>query len=131
MSRPQQNEDLYADIDTDSTDDDSDSIFDANDLEHRVSNESDPDTEGEDFFSEDDNDVLPPEHYLAIGDNLDVARLRQEQFDPKTKDQVRRVKDHCNEYENTPPFVITDPYTAFFLVGIVLMSIHLTVSMKI
>jgi hypothetical protein len=83
----------------DSTTDDADSLFDESGLKDSVFDESDPDTEDDASIS--DDDVLPPlEHYLEIGENLNVGRLQQERYSPETQKQLDRVKEHCIQYEN-------------------------------
>jgi hypothetical protein len=104
MFQPQQDEsllmDLLVDAMADSTTDDTDSLFDESGLEDSVFTESDPDTEDDASLSADDDVLPPPEHYLEIGENLDVGRLRQERYSPKTQKQLDRVKEHCIQYEN-------------------------------
>jgi hypothetical protein len=102
MTRPRQNEDfLPTDDETDgTTDDEIDSLFDesddgtndTNDTEI-LSDESDSDTDGEAWLS-DDEEQRPPEYYLAEVSNLDVKRLRQRQYSPKTQERLDWVKDH-------------------------------------
>jgi hypothetical protein len=45
------------------------------------------DTDNELCLSEDE-EQRPPEYYLAESENLDVQRLRQRQYSPKTQDQL-------------------------------------------
>jgi hypothetical protein len=84
MTRPRQNEDfLSTDDETDgTTDDEIDSLFDeiddgADDTSDTgiLSDESDGDTDGEAWLS-DDEEQRPLEYYLAEASNLDVKRLR-------------------------------------------------------
>ena len=96
MFQPQQDKnlpvDLLVDAEADSETDDADSVFDESDLGDSVFDESDPDT--------DDDGVLPPEHYLEIGENLNVGRLRKDRYSRNTKKQLDRVKEHCIQYKN-------------------------------
>ncbi|KAH6704302.1 hypothetical protein BKA61DRAFT_636094 [Leptodontidium sp. MPI-SDFR-AT-0119] len=54
--------------------------------------------------SNDDDDLFddevrhPPEHYRANAANLDVQRLRQKRYSPKTQAQLDRVKEHHEQY---------------------------------
>jgi len=87
----------------DTTDDGIDSPFDesddgtddTNDIE-TLSNESDGDSDidGEAWLS-DDEEQRPPEYYLIGALNLDVTRLRQRRYSPKTQERLDWVKEHC------------------------------------
>jgi hypothetical protein len=75
---------------TDSTTDDgTDSLFE----------ESDDSTDDEEWLF-DDEERHPPEHYLNAAANLDVARLRQKRYSPRTQERLDWVKEHCVQYEN-------------------------------
>jgi hypothetical protein len=72
----------YSDDETDSSSDcDLDSLLDG----------IDDDTDDEAWLFEDEVQH-PPEHYLAEAENLDVHRLRQRRYSPKTQVQLDRVK---------------------------------------
>lgn len=92
------------------TDEDVDSISDS-DLGSRFESSDDEvdarsDTDSEDSLQRighniDDDDELfegevrhPPSHYLTAAANLDVARLRQKRYSPRTQVQLDRVKQH-------------------------------------
>ena len=46
-----------------------------------------------------DSDVRhPPEYYIAASANLDVGRLRQKRYSPKTQDRLDWVLEHCDKY---------------------------------
>jgi hypothetical protein len=102
MTRSRQNEDfLPTDDETDGTkDNEIDGLFDesgdgtddTSDTEI-LSNKSDGDTDGEAWLS-DDEEQRPLEYYLAEASNLDVKRLRQRRYSPKTQDRLDWVKDH-------------------------------------
>ena len=51
----------------------------------------DDDTDDESWLF-DDEVKHPPEHYLAEAEELDVQRLRQRRYSPKTQVQLDRVK---------------------------------------
>jgi hypothetical protein len=85
------------------TDDETDSLFDETDGEtddtddtEILSNESDSDTDDEAWLS-DDEGPQPPEYYLAEAASLDVKRLRQRRYSPKTQERLDWVKDHWYE----------------------------------
>jgi len=80
--------------DTDSFfDDEADSGTDT-DLDSLLAEENSDD--GNDLY---DNEVrYPPEHYRAKAANLDVQRLRQRRYSPKTQAQLDRVKEHDEQY---------------------------------
>jgi len=54
--------------------------------------------------SNNDNDLLdsevqlPPEYYRAKAANLDVGRLRQKRYSPKTQDRLDWVKYHHDQF---------------------------------
>lgn len=105
MTRSRQNEDfLPTDDETNgTTDDEIDSLFDksddgtddTNDTEI-LSNKSDGDTDGEAWLS-DNEERRPLEYYLAEASNLDVKRLRQRRYSPKTQERLDWVKDHWHQ----------------------------------
>ena len=102
MTWARQNEDfLPIDDKTDgTTDDETDSLFDESDDDAAdtddteiLSNESDSDTDDEAWLS-DDEGPRPPEYYLAEAAGLDVKRLRQRRYSPKTQERLDWVRDH-------------------------------------
>ncbi len=95
---------LSADDETDgTTDDELESLFDESDESDEsdddtndtdiLTNESDGDTDSDAWLS-DDEDQRPPEYYLAEASNLDVKRLRQRRYSPKTQERLDWVKGH-------------------------------------
>ena len=66
---------------------DSSSVFDLDSLFDGI----DDDTDDESWLF-DDEVQHPPEHYLAEAEELDVQRLRQRRYSPKTQVQLDRVK---------------------------------------
>jgi len=74
-----------------------DSLFDENDdndtddteIQSDMLDESDTDDD-----LSDDEGQHPPEYYLAEAANLDVKRLRQRRYSPKTQDRLDWVKDY-------------------------------------
>ena len=101
MTWSRQNEDFPSiDDKTDgTTDDETDSLFDESDDDadtddtEILSNESDSDTDEEAWLS-DDEGPRPPEYYLAEAAGLNVKRLRQRRYSPKTQERLDWVKDH-------------------------------------
>jgi hypothetical protein len=96
MTRSRQNEDfLPTDDETDSTTDgEIDSLFDKSDIgtddtndTEILSDESDGDTDGEAWLSGNE-EQRPPEYYLAEASNLDLKRLRQRRYSPKTQERL-------------------------------------------
>lgn len=89
--------DSTSDSDTDSLFDHSDSEASDTDLEsllEEVNNNTDDDDD--DLF---DGEVRhPPEYYIAKSDNLDVKRLRQKRYSPKTQERLDWVKEHHDRY---------------------------------
>ena len=57
------------DLDSDDSDDDGDSLF-------------------------DDEEQHPPEYYLAEADSLDVSKLRQQRYSPKTRQKLEETRDY-------------------------------------
>jgi hypothetical protein len=108
MHQPRDEEDyLRIDDDSDSTSDsDTDSLFDDNDDETDTASETDLHSSPEqaDSNTDVDDDLLegevrhPPEYYLAAAANLDVGRLRQKRYSPKTQERLDWVKDHHDQY---------------------------------
>jgi hypothetical protein len=78
----------------DSSDDKADTASDT-DLEsllEEVDNNTDDDDDDDDLF---DNEVRhSPEYYIAVSANLDIGRLRQKHFSPKTQRHLDWIKDH-------------------------------------
>jgi hypothetical protein len=64
------------------------------DLDSFVTGDSDDD---DDLY--DDEVRHPPDHYRANAATLDVQRLRQRRYSPKTQAQLDRVKEHHEQYE--------------------------------
>jgi hypothetical protein len=95
---------LSADDESDgTTDNESDSLFDEGDDDTSdtdnieiLSNESDSNTDDEAYLS-DDKGPQPPEYYLAEAASLDVKRLRQRRYSPKTQERLDWVKDHWHK----------------------------------
>jgi hypothetical protein len=95
---------LSADDESDSTtDNESDSLFDESDDDisdtdnsEILSNESDSNTDDKVYLS-DDEGPQPPEYYLAEAASLDVKRLRQRRYSPKTQERLDWVKDHWHK----------------------------------
>ena len=89
------------------TDSDLDSLFDGSDDEADAASDTDLESllEEVDSNTDDDDDLFddevryPPEYYLAASANLDVGRLRQKRYSPKTQDRLDWVKDHHERYE--------------------------------
>jgi len=104
MHQPQHDEDyLPINNESDSTSDfDTDSLFDSSDNETDTASNTDLDSPLEEVNSNtDNNDDLfddearhPPEYYLAASANLNVGRLRQKRYSPKTQGRFDWVKDH-------------------------------------
>jgi len=71
--------------------------------------DSGTDTDLDSLLAEEDSDAdddlyddevrHPPEHYRANAANLDVQRLRQRRYSPKTQAQLDRVKEHHEQYD--------------------------------
>jgi hypothetical protein len=116
MQPPQHNEfclplndedDLLIDDDFDNAgDSDPDSLFDSSDDEVAASNTNSESLldEVDDNTDDDDDDLFdgevrhPPEYYIAKSNNLDVGRLRQKRYSPKTQDALDWVKEHNEKY---------------------------------
>jgi hypothetical protein len=102
MTWPRHDEDLMPiDDNTDGTTDyESDSLFDESDDDtddtEILPDESEGDTDNEAWLS-DNEGQRPPEYYLAESENLDVKRLRQRRYSPKTQDRLDWVKDHWHQ----------------------------------
>jgi hypothetical protein len=95
MHRPRHDEDyLLVDDESDSaSDSDTGSLFDSSDDEADTASDTDLESPLEEVNSNtdyDDDDLFddevrhPPEFYLAAEANLDVGRLRQKRYSPKT-----------------------------------------------
>jgi hypothetical protein len=121
MRRSRQDEDVLMDHETDSTtvvnsdtlpagesdsttvvnsdtfsDDESDSTTGVDSV--TFSNNGDDDTDDEaSLFG--DEEQRPPEYYLAESAGLDVSRLRQQRYSPKTQERLDWVKEHWDRYE--------------------------------
>ena len=105
---PIHNEDgLPTDDDFDSTSDsDLDSLFDSSD-EADTASDTDSESPLEEVGNntdDDDDDLFdgevrhPPEYYIAASANLDVGRLRQKRYSPKTQARLDVVKEHHDQY---------------------------------
>jgi hypothetical protein len=99
---------LPIDDESDSTSgSDTDGLFDNSDNEADTASDTDLDSPLEEVNSntDDDDDLFddevryPPEYYLAASANLDVGRLRQKRYSPKTQGRLDWVKDHHDQYE--------------------------------
>lgn len=77
------------------TDDDNDSFPDESGNETDITTDYSNDDTDDDASLFDDEERHPPEYYLHEAANLDVQRLRQERYGPKTKDRLDWVKEHC------------------------------------
>ncbi|KAJ5640364.1 uncharacterized protein N7484_008226 [Penicillium longicatenatum] len=82
---------------------DASSIF--SDNESESESNSDLETESDDSDDEDspddfdtDKGQLPPEHYLAEAEGLDVSRLRQKRYSDKTEEQLNDTSAYWNRY---------------------------------
>ncbi|KAH6667257.1 hypothetical protein B0J14DRAFT_603092, partial [Halenospora varia] len=107
---------------SDSTSDsDTDSLFDSSDDEadtasdtdldnplEEVNNNTDDDNDDDDLF--DDEVRHSPEYYIAASANLDVGRLRQKRYRPKTRERLDWVKEHHDQYCT---FIREDPVQCF------------------
>jgi hypothetical protein len=104
------NDEDYLPIDEfDSTSDsDADSLFDSSDNKADTASDTDLESALEDVNNntDDHEDDLfdgevrhPPEHYLAASANLDVGRLRQKRYSPKTQGRLDWVKDYHDRYK--------------------------------
>ncbi|EDN08178.1 predicted protein [Histoplasma mississippiense (nom. inval.)] len=56
-------------------------------------------SEGED----DDEGQLPPEHYLALAESLDVSQLRQKRYSPKTQEKLDEICDYWERGDSLLP----------------------------
>ena len=102
MPRAKYSEDVPTLTDESTSDSDTDSLFDDEE-------DSETDTDLDSLLAEEDNDDdddlfddevrHPPEHYRANAANLDVQRLRQKRYSPKTQAQLDRVKEHHDQSE--------------------------------
>ena len=69
----------------------------ASDSEFEVeSGDSDDDSVFDDFDT--DEGQLPPEHYLAEAEALDVSQLRQKRYSDSTQDKLDETVDYWNRY---------------------------------
>jgi hypothetical protein len=93
--------------DSPSTDDESDgttdnetgSLFDESDDDTDDTDDTEilPDESDSEACSSDEEGPRPPEYYLAEAANLNVKRLRQRRYSPKTQDRLDWVKDHWHK----------------------------------
>jgi hypothetical protein len=70
------------------SDDNTDSIFE----------ESDDIMDNEELLF-DDEERHTPEHYSSAAANLDVTRLRQKRYSPRTQKRLDWVQEQCVKYE--------------------------------
>lgn len=106
MGRSRQNEDMPTDDESDSTtvvnsdtfsDDETDSTTEVD--SDIFSDHSDDDTDDEaSLFN--DEERHPPEYYLVESASLDVSRLRQRRYSPKTQGRLDWVKEHWDRWEH-------------------------------
>lgn len=64
------------------------------------SEDSDDDAMFNDFDI--DEGQLPPEHYLAEAEALNVSRLRQKRYSDKTQDKLDETVEYWNRYVRFP-----------------------------
>jgi hypothetical protein len=102
MPRAKYSEDIPRLDDKNTSDSDTNSLFD-NEADARTDTnldsvlaKEDSDNDDDDVF--DDKVRHPLEHYRAKAANLDVQRLRQKRYSPKTQAQLNRGKEHYNQY---------------------------------
>ncbi|KAF4625708.1 hypothetical protein G7Y89_g12457 [Cudoniella acicularis] len=90
-------------IDSTTTDADTDSLFDHGD-DDKTDITSDGDTNSPSEINDDTDDDASffgdevrysPEYYLAGSANLDVNRSWQQRFNPKIQDRLDWLKEHC------------------------------------
>lgn len=43
---------------------------------------------------DDDDGQLPPEHYLALAESLDIAQLRQKRYSPRTQEKLDETRGY-------------------------------------
>jgi hypothetical protein len=82
------------------TESDTDSLFDGNDDndtdDTEVLSDMTEESDTDDDLS-DDEGQRPPEYYLAEVANLDVKRLRQRRYSPRTQEKLDWLKDHFRQ----------------------------------
>jgi hypothetical protein len=66
------------------------SVSDSNSDLELDSEDSDDDDPGDDSFE--DEGQLPPEHYLAKAESLDVSRLRQTRYSDSTRERLDETR---------------------------------------
>ena len=102
MSRARYSKDVPTVDDESSSDSDTDGLFED---EADSGTDTDLDSLLAEEDSDDDDDLYddevrhPPEHYRANAANLDVQRLRQKRYSDKTLAQLKRVKEHHDQYK--------------------------------
>ncbi|EDN07431.1 conserved hypothetical protein [Histoplasma mississippiense (nom. inval.)] len=47
---------------------------------------------------DDDDGQLPPEHYLALAESLDIAQLRQKRYSPRTQEKLDETRGYWERY---------------------------------
>ena len=101
MHPPRHDKDtLHINDESDSTSDsDTDSLFDSNGDEADTASDTDLDShlEGVDSNTKDDDDLFDDEVRHAAAANLDVGRLRQKRYSPKTQSRLDWVKDRYDQ----------------------------------
>ncbi|KAJ5267492.1 hypothetical protein N7478_010477 [Penicillium angulare] len=76
---------------------DSDSSTAASDLD--TSSESEAELESEDELAlDDEEEQLSPEHYLREAESLDVSKLRQKRYSPKTQERLDETQDFWDRF---------------------------------
>jgi hypothetical protein len=118
MHQPRHDEDyLPIDDESDSTSDsDTDSLFDGIDDEADTASDTDLEEVDSNTDDDDDDDLFddevrhPPEYYIAASANLDVGRLRQKRYSPKTQGRLDWVKDHHDQYSPNLDQLMLGPF---------------------
>ncbi|KAH6668376.1 hypothetical protein B0J14DRAFT_675079, partial [Halenospora varia] len=119
MHRSRHEDCLPLDDESDNTSDsDRDSLSDSSDDEADTASDTDLDKplEEVDSNTDDDDDLFddevrhPPEYYIAASANLDVGRLRQKRYRPKTRGHLDWVKEHYDQYCT---YIREDPVQCF------------------
>ncbi|KAJ6103770.1 hypothetical protein N7486_003992 [Penicillium sp. IBT 16267x] len=80
---------------------DSDSSILASDLDASSSSESELESDDEsedDLALDDEEEQLSPEHYLREAESLDVSKLRQKRYSPKTQERLDETQDYWNSF---------------------------------
>lgn len=81
---------------------DSDSSTASSDFDASSESESESDDESEDELAlEDEEEQLSPEYYLQEAESLDVSRLRQKRYSPKTQERLDETQDFWDKWDIT------------------------------